>query len=149
MKKRSRAYEAGSIEADSRKLSVGAFVSSQIKPAVPPTWVRNWSSWYQICLLGHQVGRMKCQFGRLGLKIGHLGRQVSFVGRQVDHLGLQVDQHSAILAPFWPDLGHLGDKMSPKTSPNSAPDEIQLASWAILAPEGSPRTSKPALEIQI
>ena len=45
MKKRSRAYEAGSIEADSRKLSVGAFVSSQIKPAVPPTWVRNWSSW--------------------------------------------------------------------------------------------------------
>ena len=63
---------------------------------------------------------------------------------QVGHLGVQVGQHSAILAPFRPNLDHLGDKMNPKRSPNGAPDAIQLASWTILAPRGSPKTSKTA-----
>ena len=63
---------------------------------------------------------------------------------QVGHLGVQVGQHSAILVSFWPNLGHLGDKISPKTSPNGAPYLIQLASWAILAPRWSPKCSKTA-----
>ena len=64
--------------------------------------------------------------------------------RLVGNLGRHIGQHSSILAPFWRDLGNLGDKMSPKRSPNGAPDAIQLASWAILAPRGSPKCSKTA-----
>ena len=47
----------------------------------------------------------------------------------------QVGQLSAILA-------HLGAKMRPNRHPNGAPDAPQLASWAILAPRVSPKTSK-------
>ena len=53
----------------------------------------------------------------------------------------QVGQLSAILA-------HLGAKMRPKSHPNGAPDAPQLASWATLAPRGSPKTSKVPPEPQ-
>ena len=53
----------------------------------------------------------------------------------------QVGQLGAILA-------HLGAKMRPNSHPNGAPDAPQIASWAILAPRGSPRTSKVPLEPQ-
>ena len=53
----------------------------------------------------------------------------------------QVGQLGAILA-------HLGAKMRPNSHPNGAPDALQIASWAILAPRGSPRTSKVPLEPQ-
>ena len=53
----------------------------------------------------------------------------------------QVGQLSAILA-------HLGAKMRPNRHPNGAPDAPQIASWAILAPRVSPRTSKVPLEPQ-
>ena len=51
----------------------------------------------------------------------------------------QVGQLGAILA-------HLGAKMRPNSHPNGAPDAPQIASWAILAPRGPPRTSKMPLE---
>ena len=53
----------------------------------------------------------------------------------------QVGQLSAILA-------HLGAKMRPHRHRNGAPDAPQIASWAILAPRGSPMSSKVALEPQ-
>ena len=53
----------------------------------------------------------------------------------------QVGQLGAILA-------HLGAKMRPNSHPNGAPDALQIASWASLAPRGSPRTSKVPLEPQ-
>ena len=62
--------------------------------------------------------------------------------RQVGHLGLQVGHLGHILAPSWPTWRHLGAKMRPNSHPNGAPDALQIASWASLAPRGSPRTSK-------
>ena len=68
--------------------------------------------------------------------------------RQVGHLGFQVGHLGHILAPSWPTWRHLGAKMRPNSHPNGAPDALQIASWAILAPRGSPRTSKVPLELQ-
>ena len=54
--------------------------------------------------------------------------------------------------PTWRHLGsnlaHLGAKMRPNRHPNGAPDASQIASWAILAPRGSPMSSKVPLESQ-
>ena len=57
--------------------------------------------------------------------------------------------------PSWAHLGaklailaHLGAKMRPNSHPNGAPGALQIASWASLAPRGSPRTSKLPLEPQ-
>ena len=68
--------------------------------------------------------------------------------RQVGHLAPQVGHLGHILAPSWPTWRHLGAKMRPNSHPNGAPDALQIASWAILAPRGSPRTSKVLLEPQ-
>ena len=61
----------------------------------------------------------------------------------------------AILGTSWRQVGklgailaHLGAKMRPNSHPNGAPDLLQIASWASLAPRGSPRTSKVPLELQ-
>jgi len=61
----------------------------------------------------------------------------------------------AILGTSWRQVGqlgtilaHLGAKMRPNSHPNGAPNALQIASWAILAPRGSPRTSKVPLEPQ-
>ena len=71
---------------------------------------------------------------------------------QVGHLGFQVGHLGHILAPSWPtwghlsrNLAHLGAKMRPNRPPNRAPDASKIASWAILAPRGSPRTLKVPL----
>ena len=68
---------------------------------------------------------------------------------------LQVRLLGHILAPSWPtwrhlgsNLAHLGAKMRPNRHPNGAPDAPQIASWAILAPRGSPMSSKVPLESQ-
>ena len=68
--------------------------------------------------------------------------------RQVGHLGLQVGHLGHILAPSWPTWRHLGAKMRPNRPPNRAPHASKIASWAILAPGGSPRNSKPPLELE-
>ena len=47
----------------------------------------------------------------------------------------------------WPSWAHLGAKLANR-HPHGAPDAPQLASWAILAPRGSPRSSKVLLELQ-
>ena len=67
----------------------------------------------------------------------------------------QVASKLAILGTSWrqvgqlgPILAHLGAKMRPNSHPNGAPDALQIASWASLAPRGSPRTSKVPLELQ-
>ena len=65
-----------------------------------------------------------------------------------NHLGFQVGHLGHILAPSWPTWRHLGAKMRPNSHPNGAPDALQIASWASLAPRGSPRTSKVPLEPQ-
>ena len=70
-------------------------------------------------------------------KLAILGSKLAILGtswRQVGQLG-------AILA-------HLGAKMRPNSHPNGSPDATQIASWAILAPRRSPRTSKVPLELQ-
>ena len=61
----------------------------------------------------------------------------------------------AILGTSWRQVGqlgtilaYLGAKMRPNSHPNGAPNALQIASWAILAPRGSPRTSKVPLEPQ-
>ena len=68
---------------------------------------------------------------------------------------VQVRLLGHILAPSWPtwrhlgsNLAHLGAKMRPNRHPNGAPDASQIASWAILAPRGSPMSSKVPLESQ-
>ena len=68
--------------------------------------------------------------------------------RQVGNLAPQVGHLGHILAPSWPTWRHLGAKMRPNSHPNGPPDALQIASWAILAPRGSPRSSKVPLEPQ-
>ena len=60
------------------------------------------------------------------------------------HLGSKL----AHLAPSWRQDAPRCAKMRPNSHPNGAPDALQIASWAILAPRGSPRTSKVPLEPQ-
>ena len=67
-------------------------------------------------------------------KLPILGSKLAILGTS----WRQVGQLSAILA-------HLGAKMRPNSHPNGAPDAQQIASWAILAPRGSPRRSKVLL----
>ena len=68
--------------------------------------------------------------------------------RQVGNLAPQVGHLGHILAPSWPTWRHLGAKMRPNSHPNGPPDALQIASWAILAPRGAPRSSKVPLEPQ-
>ena len=68
--------------------------------------------------------------------------KLAILASKLAHLGTswrQVGQLGTILA-------HLGAKMRPNSHQNGAPNALQIASWAILAPRGSPRTSKVPLE---
>ena len=81
-------------------------------------------------------------------KIAKMAPPVASRWRSGAQLGPSWRHLGSILAPSWPTWRHLGAKMRPNSHPNGAPDALQIASWASLAPRGSPRTSKVPLEPQ-